>query len=230
MHCLGHFLKNLLLHTLILLILGGGLLWYLRKPGSDGGYWSLQYIRPEANNTVQMTRCLSPSHQAFDLNLSGEAWVDVSNNHLLIDANNGRLRLSPSGAPNAISWYCHASSQPLEDEELPFHLNLIQHGSEHVLDLSDLEGVECHIALPEGLDTRVVAQDMQVMLIKPNGPRNIFLQHGTVCINPDPHMAYHYDLKVHEGFMDYFESTSSGPSQGKPIHVVVKRGKILQKS
>lgn len=135
---------------------------------------------------------------------------------ILIQGSKGRLRVGTSDKP-ALSWDCQIEKSKPDPvlEAKPGQL---------LLDLTYLSGADCRIEIPRRHELALQLGDGELRLEQPRTNVDARLGNGQVSIEPDPKLAYRYDLTVANGRVEAFPS-SNDPAALR-IHAAVTNGAI----
>lgn len=158
----------------------------------------------------------SPVSRGKALSVSGAWWVpdEVSKFELLFA--NGKVEFKNS-KNREIQWVCKGF--PISEQLQP---TVSENGA--VLNLTSSVGVKCTVKVPKNLSLRVTGANGKVEFDEPQYNVEAHLHTGKVVIEPHRDSEYQYSLKVDNGKVDSFQSSSS--SEAHKIQVYLGTGKI----
>ena len=123
---------------------------------------------------------------------------------------NGRINLTTS-KDGQVHWNCKfkggetKSTTKMEANAMTF-------------DFGSAANVKCDIEVPEKIEASIKGNNGKVVVEKLRGDLDVNLVNGKVALAPDQAVHYNYDLQVHNGRVDDFDSSSDPNS----VHVKMK--------
>ena len=110
----------------------------------------------------------------------------------------GEVSLAPSSSKQ-ISWSCrYQGSSPTVSEE----------GEPFVLNFKNTKEVKCLLSVPSAIKTILTGLNGQIYIKKPQGAIDVSLTNGSVMISPDSKQSYQFDLKIMNGRVGDFKSST----------------------
>ncbi len=150
------------------------------------------------------------------LKISGEKEIKTADIVFLHKFSNAKVQVAPS-SDKLLHWACEVNGTghdtALKEEEKAL-----------VLDLTSAEGSKCTLEVPDGLKLAIEGGNGKITLEKPSAEVNIQISNGKISMKPDNAREYRYDLKVVNGKIDGFDSSTS--EKAIPIRMSMTNGKI----
>lgn len=145
-----------------------------------------------------------------------KAIVEGQIQEIRVPFSNGKMEILPS-VDNQIRWRCkvHGPEHPAEIQE---------DKTSFTLNLEKAHAAKCDLELPKKVRTVITGANGKLEIIRPQNDLDISLSNGKVTIAPDEKKQYNFDMKVTNGYVEKFVS-STGP-ESINIKVTLANGTI----
>jgi hypothetical protein len=148
--------------------------------------------------------------------VTGRAAVLAENGSLLIQAKNGKIHVQNSDDAS-LRWDCRIDKGK-PDPAVHYQEKAM------VLDLTYASGILCDLFVPAKHALKLQMENGKIFVEKPKYGLDVSLTNGKILIQPDPALAYRYDVRVERGVTDEF--TSSRRADAIFIKAFVENGQM----